>query len=296
MNAPNGMPICNIRVSLTRRCNLKCFYCHREGELIPKDIPREITVEEIDDLLQVSKELGINRVRFTGGEPLMREDIVDIVSVASKHMDDVSLSTNGAMLGPLAEDLKKAGLNRINVTLNSLDRETYASMVGADAYDDVVAGIRAAYSARILPIKVNMVVVKRNVDEIPAMISFLKEGMTLQLIELIASRDGEKDSFYRENHVDLAPIEEWLKKKAMKVEERQKHKRRMYVLPPVVEIVKSMHNPTFCQHCNSIRVTSEGKIKKCLFDNDLKEIEDFRDHDSVRRVLEATILEKRPYW
>ena len=296
MNAPNGMPIKNIRVSLTKRCNLKCFYCHREGEILPKGIPYEISVSDIDNLLAVSSEMGIKRVRFTGGEPLVREDIVDIVGAASKYMDDISLSTNGALLAPIAKDLYEAGLNRVNITLNSLDPEVYTSMVGVNVFNEVVAGIKAAHECGIKPIKINMVVVKRNVDEIPKMISFLKEGMMLQLIELIASRDGEKDAFYMDNYVDIRPIERKLESEAIKVEERQKHKRRRYYLPSVVEIVRSMHNSTFCKHCNSIRVTSEGKIKKCLFNNDLKDIDDFGDHDEIERVLKKTIMEKRPYW
>lgn len=296
MNAPNGMPIKNIRVSLTKRCNLKCFYCHREGEILPRGAPYEISVSDIDNLLAVSSEIGIKRVRFTGGEPLMREEIVDIVRAASRYMDDISLSTNGVLLAPLAKDLHDAGLNRVNITLNSLDPEIYRSMVGADFFNDVVAGIEAAHEHGIKPIKINMVVVKRNVDEIPRMISFLKEGMMLQLIELIASRDGEMDSFYVDNYVDIKPIEKKLESEAIKVEERQKHKRRRYYLPNTVEIVRSMHNSTFCKHCNSIRVTSEGKIKKCLFNNDLKGISDFSDHDEIERVLRKTIMEKRPYW
>ena len=296
MNAPNGMPITNIRISLTKRCNLKCFYCHREGELLHDGIPKEINTSEIDSILKASSDLGIDRVRFTGGEPLVRKDIVDVISVASKYMKDISLSTNGSLLAPIAKDLKEAGLNRINVTLNSLHPEVYASMVGADVFHDVIAGIEGAHDVGIAPIKINMVVVKRNYKEIPDMIDYLKDGMILQVIELIASRDGEKDSFYRENHVDLTPIESYLAERAVKIEERQKHKRKRYCLPKVVEVVRSMHNPTFCKHCNSIRVTSEGKVKKCLFNNDLKPIDDFEDPGNVRRVLEKTILEKRPYW
>jgi len=296
MNAPNGMPITNIRISLTKRCNLKCFYCHREGELIPHGVPKEISVDEIESILKASSELGIKKVRFTGGEPLMREDLADIIGVASRYMEDVSLSTNGALLAPIAKDLKDAGLNRVNVSLNSLRPEVYRSIVGADVFHDVVAGIRRAHEVGISPIKINMVVLKRNHEEIPAMIEFLEDGMILQLIELIASRNGEKDSFYRENHVDLGPIEEYLEERSVWVEERQKHKRKRYCLPKVIEIVRSMHNTTFCKHCNSIRVTSEGKVKKCLFNNDLKEIDDFNDNGNVRRVLEKTILEKRPYW
>ncbi|HOP08974.1 MAG TPA: GTP 3',8-cyclase MoaA [Candidatus Methanofastidiosa archaeon] len=296
MNAPNGIPIRNIRISLTKRCNLKCFYCHREGELIPKGVPREITVEEIENLLEVSRELGIDKVRFTGGEPLVRKDIIEVVEAASRHMDDVSLSTNGTLLAPIAKDLKDAGLDRINVTLNSLKPDIFSSMVGADALSDAVDGVEKAYEAGINPIKINMVVVKRNCGEIPDMISYLRPGMILQLIELIASKDGEADSFYLENHVDFGPIEKYLEEHAERIEVRQKHKRKRYCLPQVVEIVRSMHNSTFCQHCNSIRVTSEGKVKKCLFNNDLKIIDDFSDKDSIRRVMESTIMEKRPYW
>jgi cyclic pyranopterin phosphate synthase len=254
-------------------------------------------VADIDSLLEAAARLGITKVRFTGGEPLLREEIVDIVSVASKHMEDISISTNGVLLAPLARDLKAAGLTRVNVTLNSLSPETYAYMTGSDRHADVMLGIEEAYAAGLTPLKLNMVLIKRNMHELDDIIATIKKGMILQIIELIAPREGEGTAFYRENHVPIGPIEAYLAAFSMDVRVRNKHNRRVYCLPQHVEVVGSMHNKDFCRNCSSIRVTSEGYIKKCLFDNDhLARITDFSDTDAVARSLEGAIREKHPYW
>jgi cyclic pyranopterin phosphate synthase len=297
MVSANGVPITNIRIALTKRCNLACVYCHREGELPSNGVDREMSVEDIDTLLSVASDLGIRKVRFTGGEPLVRSDIVDIVRVASRHMDDVSISTNGVLLAPLATQLKEAGLNRANITLNTLSAATYKEITGTDAHADAVAGIEAAYEAGIRPIKINMVLMGCNKHEVRDMVSFLREGMVLQLIELISSKEDECGAFYQENVVDLTTYEAWLEDSALRIEERQKHRRKKYFIPQEVEVVRSMHNTTFCANCTSIRITSDGKIKKCLFDDHPTHgIEDFSDRDAVRDALLATIREKRPYW
>ena len=290
-------PITTIRIALTKRCNLSCIFCHREGEPVTNGHDYEMTPSDIGHILSAAATLGISRVRFTGGEPLMRDDIVDIVSAAAPHMDDISLSTNGVLLERYARDLTSAGLGRVNVTLNSLDPATYASMVGCDCHGQVLRGIEAAYAEGLTPLKLNVVLLKRNVRELDALIDFLQDGMVLQLIELIASREGEQDPFYQENHVPVAPIEAYLASRSSSVQGREKHNRKVYCLPQRVEVVGSMHNPSFCRNCTSIRLTSEGYVKKCLFDNEhLSKISNFSDEGHIAEVLAAAIKEKHPYW
>ncbi len=293
----NGVPVNNIRIALTKRCNLSCIFCHGEGEPPGVDNGREITLQDIDDMLCVAEGLGITKVRFTGGEPLMREDITDIVKCASKYMKDISLSTNGILLGPIAQDLKDAGLHRVNITLNTLNPAVYESISGINAHEQVMRGIEGAYNANLLPIKLNMVMLQCNYRELEEMIKFLKGGMVLQLIELISPREHESTNFYKENYVDISPIEKYLETIAISVKERAKHRRKKYFLPQEVEVVHSMHNSSFCQNCTSIRVTSEGFIKKCLFINDnLRKVNNFRDHEELREAMVKSINEKKPYW
>ena len=291
-------PIKVLRVALTQRCNLNCIYCHHEGECSQSDNgKKEITKEEVENLLKVTSELGIKKVRFTGGEPLIRKDVVDIVQIASNYMDDVSMSTNGTLLCEKVSDLKDAGISRFNVTLNTLDNDTYKSITGKEKLQDVIDGIEQIYQQKISPIKVNMVVMQRNYREIKKMVKFTKEGMVLQLIELISDKDNLNSDFYKENYASLLPIEEHLEKHATKVIEREKHRRKKYFVPQEIEVVRSMHNTIFCNNCMSIRVTSEGEVKNCLFRNDnLIKVKDFSDHEELKELLIYSIKSKTPYW
>ena len=292
------LPVKVLRVAVTQRCNLNCIYCHHEGECSQSDNGRkEITKEEIEDLLKVSKELGIRKVRFTGGEPLLRKDIVEIIDTASKYMDDISMSTNGVLLSSTISDLKKAGISRINVTLNTLNEEIYKSITGKNKLHDVLDGIEKTFLEEIFPIKVNMVVMQRNYREIKDLVKYTKEGMVLQLIELISEKNGTDSEFYKENYASLLPIEEYLEKHATKIVEREKQRRKKYFVPQEIEVVRSMHNTVFCNNCMSIRVTSEGEIKNCLFRNDnLIKVKDFSDHKKLKESLIYSIKTKTPYW
>lgn len=292
------IPIKVLRVAVTQRCNLNCIYCHHEGECSQADNgKKELKKEDLEDLLKVTSELGIKKVRFTGGEPLIRKDIVDIIQTASIYMDDVSMSTNGTLLSDKISDLKEAGISRFNITLNTLNEETYNNITGKNKLKEVIDGIEKTREERIFPIKVNMVIMKRNYREIKEMIEFIRDGMVLQLIELISSKDDLNSDFYKENYASLFPIEEYLEKHATKIVEREKQRRRKYFVPQEVEIVRSMHNTIFCKNCMSIRVTSEGEIKNCLFRSDnLIKIEDFSDHEKLRELLLYSIRSKVPYW
>ncbi|MCC7573232.1 MAG: GTP 3',8-cyclase MoaA [Candidatus Methanofastidiosum sp.] len=292
------LPVKVLRITLTQRCNLNCIYCHHEGECSQSyNGKREIKKEEIEDLLKVSKDLGIKKVRFTGGEPLLRGDVVEIIQIASKYMEDVSMSTNGVLLCEKISELKEAGISRINVTLNTLNEEIYKSITGKNKLQDVLDGIEKTYDEKIFPIKVNMVVMQRNYKEIKNLVRYTKEGMVLQLIELISEKNGTDSKFYRENYASLLPIEEYLEKHSIKIVERQKQRRKKYFLPQEIEVVRSMHNTVFCNNCMSIRVTSEGEIKNCLFRNhDLIKINEFSDHEKLKESLIYSIKTKTPYW
>ncbi|MDD1718660.1 MAG: GTP 3',8-cyclase MoaA, partial [Methanoregulaceae archaeon] len=199
---PFDRPVSNIRVSLTPTCNLRCIYCHAEGE---KNAGAQIGVGDIAAVLEVAKGIGIRSVKFTGGEPTLREDLPEIISSVPCGMES-SMTTNGTLLADIARDLRSAGLSRVNVSLDSLDPANYQKITGCDRLGDVLSGIEAALDAGLTPIKLNMVVLEGiNDQEIPSFLEYVRgnRDLVLQLIELMEFRDCH-------HHSDLTGVEERL--------------------------------------------------------------------------------------
>ena len=265
-----GRPTQNLRISLTQRCNLKCVYCHREGQNPGLALP-EMTTDEVVRIARMAVSLGITRIKLTGGEPLLRSDIVDIVHglAAIPGLRDLAMTTNGISLSFLAKPLKEAGLRRVNINLPSLDLETYSMLNGGDL-NDVLNGVGTAVKAGLYPVKLNTLILQGvNVDAIPKMIEFARQNqVVLQLMEL--EPVNVKDEFYKEHFFSLAAWEEDLKKQALDVQTRgNMQNRHIYTLPGVkVEVVHPIENTSFCAHCTRLRVTSDGKLKPCLMVND----------------------------
>lgn len=292
------MKVNNIRISLTQRCNLNCIYCHHEGE--NRRNGREMTIEEFEEILKIAEAFNIHKLKLTGGEPLMRKDIVEIVHTGKRHMKEVSMTTNGLLLPLYAKELKGAGLDRVNISLDSLNGERF-KYVTSGKLDRALMGIRSAKEAGIEPIKINMVIMKGiNDDEIEDLIDFSsKNGCILQLIELEACRDDEE--FYKKYHYDLSGVEENLEKRAKRIEVREMHHRKKYFLENggEVEIVKPMHNTEFCRNCTRIRVTSDCKVKPCLLDHTTFDIRPYLFDTKTERakiIFEKAIKSKKPYW
>ena len=267
-----GRPLLNLRISITQRCNIHCVYCHREGEVKRANASAEkMTVPEIVRIAKIAVGLGIARIKLTGGEPLMRKDLPEIVSniAALEGLKDLSLTTNGLLLGKMAKDLHERGLKRINISLPSLNQETYSKLTGGKL-QQALAGIKAAVEAGFCPVKLNMVILKdTNVNDVPEMIEYAGQiGAVLQLIEL--DPINVSDQYYSSYHRSLDEQEQMLKQKAVTVEKRPfMHNRLIYHLPNVtVEVVHPIENTDFCMHCTRMRVTSDGKLKPCLMRND----------------------------
>ena len=297
-----GREIRGIRISITQKCNLRCFYCHNEGQ---KKSDEEMSPCEIERIVNACKKFGIRKLKITGGEPLLRNDVVEIVEKTSIYMDEVSMTTNGILLDERAGVLKNAGLGRVNVSLDSLNPETYKHITGVSRLQSVIAGIKTA--AEIMPVKINTVVMKNvNENEIGDMIKFAGENnVTLQLIEIETDKKHAGNGFYRKYHHDLQDIEKELKKKALRTEVRRMHHRKKYFLPfnggeVQVEVVRPMHNSEFCKNCSRIRVTSDGKIKSCLFDNNYVDIvsliKNNSDDNKLMEAFEKAIYMRKPYW
>jgi cyclic pyranopterin phosphate synthase len=297
---PSRRLVTSLRVSVTQRCDLACFFCHREGE---HDPGKEMTPGEIGRIVEVAAGLGITKVKVTGGEPLMREDIVEVIRLISPHVREVSMTTNALLLPGKAAALRDAGLRRVNISLHSLKRETVKSIAGVDCLDRVMAGIRAADEAGLKPIKLNFVVMKGlNSDEISDMLRLSAEtGAILQLIEYQSLERGVErwgDLYY-----DLTSLERVWDREAVRVEEQVMHRRKRYTLPDgaTVEIVRPIHNTVFCANCNRLRLTSDGRLKPCLMrgDNLVPVVQLLRSGASKEELVDAFRLAtslRAPYW
>lgn len=256
-----GRPVTNLRISLTPRCNLRCIYCHAEGEVEPDG---EMSLEEIREILRVAEKIGIRSVKFTGGEPLLRRDILDIVRAVPPGIES-SLTTNGTLLADLAQGLKDAGLSRVNVSLDTLRPERYREIAGRDLLPKVLAGIHAAIDAGLTPVKLNMVLLKGiNEDEIDDFLAFVRgdKNIILQVIELME---------FNECHIhgDVDKLEKEIAEHSKEILTRRMHHRKKYCLDGAeVEVVRPLHNTEFCAYCNRLRVTSDGKLKPCLLRTD----------------------------
>jgi cyclic pyranopterin phosphate synthase len=243
-----------------------------EGEEKPtENFAEEMIVDEIVRIVRIAVGLGISKVKLTGGEPLMRKDVVEIVKgiAAIPGLSDLSMTTNGTMLASLAKELHANGLKRVNISLPTLNGEVYNKLTGG-RLGDVLEGVDAAVEVGLYPVKLNMLILKGvNDDAVPEMITFAREtGTILQLIEL--EPINISSAYYSANHKSLDEYEKLLKQKSVKVETRQyMQSRRIYYLPNVtVEVVHPIENTDFCIRCTRLRVTSDGKLKPCLMRND----------------------------
>ncbi len=267
-----GRPLLNLRIALTQRCNLRCDYCHKEGEINhSKTRLNEMKVPEIARISRIAVELGISRIKLTGGEPLMREDLCEIVQAiaAIPDLKDLSMTTNGQLLADVAKKLHDCGLLRVNISLPTLDPEKYTNLTGGKI-SKTLEGIKTAMKAGFCPVKLNMVILSEaNVDDVPAMMEYAHEaGVILQLIELDPVNVSSK--YYSKYHKSLDEYENMLRHKAVAIETRKyMHGRRIYRLPDVtVEVVHPIENSEFCMHCTRMRITSDGKLKPCLMKNE----------------------------
>lgn len=299
-----GRKLNSLRISITQKCNLKCFYCHREGEVASDN---EMTKEEIAQIAKIACQLGMKKVKLTGGEPLLRDDLPDIISEIAEYSDEVSLTTNGVLLEKNVETLSDAGLKRVNVSLPSLVPERFKNITKKDFVEQVKDGIEAAVQNNLCPVKINMVMLKGiNVDEIPNAVDFAQEvGAILQLIEFEPIQP-ENYAYWKTFHYDPALIEYWLKKRAVSIQENALHKRKRYILkknsdPVTVEVVKPMHNSIFCQNCTRLRVTSDGKLKPCLLRNDnlvniIALIRQGASSNELEEAFKEAARLREPYW
>ena len=294
-----GRPITDLRISITDRCNYRCVYCRtgNEGALYG-DLP-------FDDYLRMARVLvgmGVTKIRLTGGEPLLRKGVVDFVRNLAQLRTpsngcgeplDIALTTNGHLLADLAQPLKAAGLTRVTVSMDAVDPDRFARITRVpNGYDHVLAGIRAARRAGLWPLKVNCVLMRGfNEDQIIPFGMFAREeGVTVRFIEFMPLEEGRTwapDTVVTLDEI-LARMAEY--RPLVEIPHARSETARRYRFDDGVGeigIIAPVSHP-FCGHCSRIRITSDGKIRTCLFsvwDHDLhaqmrhgasdEELEDF---------------------
>lgn len=295
-----------MRISVTDRCNERCAYC------LPHDMTVEwlpkgeiLTYEEILRVARVATSLGVTKFRVTGGEPLVRKNVAAFIGELNKlpGVTDIGLSTNATLLAPLARQLRVAGVNKVNISLDTLDADLYHELTGNGRLSDCLAGIDAAIEAGFSQVKLNCVLMKgKNDDEIFDLIEFAAgKGVTLRFIELMPISTSEvltDDNFLSVGHArliierryDLVPDD-------VKLGNGPALYYRADGLPIHLGFIGAMTNLHFCDSCNKVRLTADGKLRPCLgahMEFDLKPV--LRAPDStdakLRQVFVETIRNK----
>ncbi|MBK7391731.1 MAG: GTP 3',8-cyclase MoaA [Chloracidobacterium sp.] len=297
----------DLRISLTDRCNFRCFYCLPNGE--PPLARKEtiLTFEEIAYLSDIFVSLGIEKIRLTGGEPMLRKGIVSLVDQLAKlkpQLQDLALTTNGHELPRHAQALKSAGLDRVTISLDSLDRDKFIDITGVDALDKVYAAINAAKIHGFDPVKINAVLVRgRNDDEMIEFARFAREyDVAMRFIEFMPLDSGHDWS--REMVVPGKEIHDAinavyplkLKESSRGTETAWKYKfadgakGEIGIIAPVTEM--------FCGACSRIRLTADGQIRTCLFSTTEHNLRDFvrsgASREEIVGFIENAVTKKEP--
>jgi cyclic pyranopterin phosphate synthase len=276
-----GRVATDLRVSLTDKCNLRCTYCMPAEGLAWMPAQEQLTDDEVSRLVRIAVErLGITEVRFTGGEPLIRRGLLGIIQAAAelRPRPRLSVTTNGIGLDRLAVPLRDAGLDRVNVSLDTLDPVRFEALTRRDRHGDVLAGLRAAAAAGLTPVKINTVLMRDvNDDEAPALLRFaLEHGYELRFIEqmpLDAQHQWDRHTMVTAEAIlaaladfglqpdpvsrGTAPAETWLVPGHVGIDGG----------PARVGVIGSVTRP-FCGDCDRTRLTADGQIRNCLFATD----------------------------
>jgi cyclic pyranopterin phosphate synthase len=287
-----GRILRDLRVSITDRCNFRCLYCLPETEaaqnfyrghwahlpnsapIVQQWVPRAhiLSFEEIERFIRIVVSLGIQKIRLTGGEPLLRHNVEDLVARVAKipGLTDLALTTNGSLFLQKAPALRAAGLRRISFSLDSLARDNFRKITGRNGLDEVLAGIRLAQELGLHPVKVNAVIIREiNDHEIEALADFAHEGnLSLRFIEFMpldSARAWLKEMVVP-GHEVLARLQARFDLRPIAPDNPSATSKRWAFADGRGEIgtIAPVSEP-FCGHCNRIRLTADGKIRTCLF-------------------------------
>ncbi len=271
MNDPYGRTIDYLRISVTDRCNLRCIYCMPSKGVMPikhKDI---LSYEEIVRIVRIAAPMGIRKVRITGGEPLARKNITHLISSlnAINGIENISLTTNGVLLEKYADEIARAGLDRVNVSLDSLSPDRYKEITRGGSLDVVLRGIEKAENAGLKPVKINMVPIRGfNVDEIEEFARItLEKSYQVRFIEFMPI--GARQMWSHDKYIPLNEIKSIVEKvgSLTPVKVRKSGPARYFRFEGAAGVVGFINAVThqFCEECNRLRLTADGKLRPCLF-------------------------------
>ena len=295
-----GRVINYLRISVTDRCNLRCCYCMPEGvqDVGMKNI---LTFEEIWEIVRTGVSLGITHIRITGGEPLMRKGCVDLIRGIREipGVETITMTTNGVLLGNYGKQLKKVGVDGVNISLDTLNPEEFYKITGKRELQEVLAGIRAAKTAG-LPVKLNAVN-RKELDPIPLVRYAQEENLPLRFIEMMPVGYGKK--YVGRSNEELRETLEAVCGKAECMTNREELSRmgsgpavyyQFSDLKVPVGFISAIHGK-FCDTCNRVRLTAEGYLKLCLcYDEgeDLRRVLREGEKENLRTIMEQTIFRK----
>lgn len=272
----------NLRISVTDRCNIRCFYCMPEDNVQFMSRSKLLSFEEIERVVRIGVSLGINKLRLTGGEPLVRKDLSVLVSKLAviDGIKDIGLTTNGVLLADQAAELRAAGLKRLNISLDALDPEVFRKVTRRDGYDKVIAGIQAAREAGFAPIKINAVAI-RNLTE-DQLIPFAELARTTNTeVRFIEFMPLDADGIWNKDKV--LPASEIIEKLASHYGPLTRTNSAADRSPSSdytfkdgigkIGVIPSVTAP-FCASCNRFRMTADGKLRNCLFSLEETDVRD----------------------
>ncbi len=281
-----------LRISITDRCNSRCKYCMPADGVEFKPHIDILTFEEIITIVKVFAKLGVKKIRLTGGEPLVRKNVVSLVRNISAidGIEEVVMTTNGLLLKKYAKQLKEAGLNRVNISIDSLNEEKYSKITRGSSLNDVLEGIEEAKKVGLTPIKLNTVLVNGfNDDEISDLIELTRnEKIDVRFIELMTI--GETSNWTRDRYISNQIVLDKAKK-LVKVSKKDKSAPADYYQIPGYLGRVGLINPvscSFCSNCNRVRLTSTGRLKLCLHSDIEYNLKKYLESEEL---LESELLE-----
>jgi cyclic pyranopterin phosphate synthase len=297
-----GRQITDLRISVTDRCNFRCVYCRSADPENYRDHDEILSWPELDRLARIFLGLGIRKIRITGGEPLVREGVEDYIArLHARGVEDLSMTTNGHLLADRCERLIQAGLRRINISLDSLDRAKFEKITRTKSFGTVMGSIETAQKSRLAPAKINAVLVRGvNDDEVEAFAAFARErGVIMRFIEFMpldADRHWNRNVVVPAAEIHRRIQALWpLEQIPHEPSETARKYRFADGAPGEIGLIAPVTQP-FCGHCSRIRLTADGKLRTCLFskeDHDLRALlrEGAADEDLVT-YIRSVVMEK----
>ena len=295
MNDRFGRTITYLRLSLTERCTLKCAYCRASEGICPKK--GELTGDEFLRIVSAFAKVGVNKVRLTGGEPMLRRDLLSIISGirAIPQIQEITMTTNGQHLPGMSRALKEAGLNRLNISLDSLKPERYKAITGGGSLERVLTGIEESRAAGFSPVKLNVVLLRGvNDDETGDFIALTRDqNVHVRFIEYMPLGETDRAELrvsgkeLLQKHPQLQPVEPLYRGQPARDYQILGYLGRVGLIDPVTH--------RFCADCNRVRVMSDGMLRPCLGSNEefsLKEALEQEDDAMLDQIIAQAIAQK----